>query len=44
MAAQVQRRVIEIIELDDERALDLLRSRGAEQEVLDMLDLDVGRA
>ena len=37
-ANEVRRRIIEIIELADEDALDLLRSRVAEQEVLDLLD------
>jgi hypothetical protein len=37
-AAQVRERVAEIITLADQEALDLLRSRAAEQEVLDMLD------
>jgi hypothetical protein len=37
-AAQVRERVIEIIGLADQDALDLLRSRTAEQDVLDILD------
>ena len=37
-AAQVRERVIEIIGLADQDALDLLRSRIAEQDVLDILD------
>ena len=37
-AAQVRQRVGEIIELADQDALDLMRSRAVEQEVLDMLD------
>jgi len=37
-AAQVRECVAEIITLADQEALDLLRSRAAEQEVLDMLD------
>ncbi len=37
-AREVERRVAEIIELADQDALDLLRSRQAEQEVLDILD------
>lgn len=37
-AAQVRECVAEIIALADQEALDLLRSRAAEQEVLDMLD------
>jgi len=37
-AAQVRDRVAEVIELADDDLLDLARSRGREQEVLDMLD------
>lgn len=37
-AAQVRERVIEIIGLADQDALDLLRSRMVEQDVLDILD------
>ena len=37
-AAQVRERVQEIISLADQEALDLLRSRAVEQEVLDALD------
>ena len=37
-AAQVRERVIEIIGLADQDALDLLRSRMLEQDVLDILD------
>ena len=37
-ANEVRHRIIEIIELADEDALDLLRSRVAEQEVMDLLD------
>jgi hypothetical protein len=37
-AEDVRQRVIEIIELADEDALDLSRSRSVEQEVLDLLD------
>lgn len=37
-AREVERRVEEIIELADRDALDLLRSRRAEQDVLDILD------
>ena len=37
-AQEVEQRVEEIIELADCDALDLLRSRQAEQEVLDILD------
>jgi hypothetical protein len=37
-AEQVRQRVAEIIEMADLDALDVLRSRVVEQEVLDMLD------
>lgn len=37
-AREVERRVEEIIELADHDALDLSRSRQAEQDVLDILD------
>ena len=37
-AAQVRERLAEIIALADQGALDLLRSRAVEQEVLDALD------
>jgi hypothetical protein len=37
-AEQVRQRVAEIIEIADLDALDVLRSRVVEQEVLDMLD------
>ncbi len=37
-AARVRERVIEIIGLADQDALDLLRSRMVEQDVLDILD------
>jgi hypothetical protein len=37
-AAQVRERVTEIIALADQDALDLLRSRTLEQNVLDILD------
>ena len=37
-ADQVRRRVAEVIELADQDVLDLLRSRTAEQDVLDILD------
>lgn len=42
-AEQVRRRVVEIIELADHDALDLLRSRAVEQEVLDLLDAPSSR-
>ena len=37
-AAQVRVRVAEVIELADHEGLDLIRSRSAEQEVLELLD------
>jgi hypothetical protein len=37
-ADAVRQRVNEIIELADQDALDILRSRAMEQEVLDLLD------
>jgi hypothetical protein len=37
-AAQVRQRVEEVIALADHDVLDLMRSRTAEQEVLDLLD------
>ena len=37
-AEQVRQRVAEIIDLADQDALDLMRSRTLEQEVLDLLD------
>ncbi len=37
-ADQVRRRLAEMIEFADHDALDLLRSRVVEQEVLDLLD------
>ena len=37
-AAQVRQRVAEIIVLADQDLLELMRSRAAEQEVLDILD------
>jgi len=43
MAAQVRERVTEIISLADQDALDLLRTRAVEQEVLDMLDEPASR-
>jgi hypothetical protein len=42
-AKEVRGRVEEIIELADENALDLLRSRAVVQEVLDILDEPQGR-
>ncbi len=37
-AEEVQQLIIEIIELADQDALSILRSRTVEQEVLDLLD------
>ena len=37
-AAEVRQRVAEMMALADQDALDLIRSRAIEQEVLDMLD------
>ena len=37
-ADQVRQRIMELIEMADSDALDLLRSRSVEQEVLDALD------
>lgn len=42
-AAQVRERVSEVIEAADQDALDLLRSRAVEQEVLDLLDEPTAR-
>ncbi len=39
-AEQVRQQVAEIIELADHGALDVMRSRAVEQEVLDLLDQD----
>ena len=38
MANQVRQRIAEIIEVADQDALDVLRSRVVEQEVLDSID------
>lgn len=38
VAEQVRQCLVEIIELADEDALDILRSRVVEQEVLDLMD------
>jgi hypothetical protein len=37
-AKQVRQRIAEIIDLADQDALDIMRSRAVEQEVLDLLD------
>jgi hypothetical protein len=42
-ADQVRERVSEIIGLADQDALDLLRSRACEQDVLDILDEPASR-
>jgi len=42
-ASEVRDRIKEIIDLADHEGLDLLRSRAAEQEVLDMLDEPASR-
>jgi hypothetical protein len=42
-AAEVRERVAEVIELADDDALDVMRSRTREQEVLDMLDEPAAR-
>ena len=38
IAATVRERILEIIDLADRDALDIMRSRAVEQEVLDILD------
>jgi hypothetical protein len=42
-AAEVRNRLAEMIVLADQDALDLMRSRAFEQEVLDMLDEPTAR-
>jgi hypothetical protein len=42
-AAEVRQRVAEVIDLADQDVLDLMRSRAAEQEVLDLLDEPTSR-
>ena len=42
-ATDVRQRLAEIIELADQNALDLSRSRQVEEEVLDMLDEPTSR-
>jgi hypothetical protein len=42
-AAQVRQCVAEVIDLADQEVLDLMRSRAAEQEVLDLLDEPTSR-
>ncbi len=43
IAATVRERISEIIDLADQDALDILRSRAVEQEVLDLLDEPVSQ-
>ena len=43
IAAEVRERISEIIDLADRDALDIMRSRAVEQEVLDLLDEPVSR-
>jgi hypothetical protein len=42
-ADQVRQRITEIIELADQNALDVLRSRVVEQEILDIIDAPTTR-
>jgi len=42
-ADQVRQRIREIIELADQNALDVLRSRVVEQEILDNIDAPITR-
>jgi hypothetical protein len=41
-AAEVREHVAEVIELADDDVLDVMRSRAREQEVLDMLEKQIG--
>ena len=43
IAATVRERITEIIDLADQDALDIMRSRAIEQEVLDILDEPVSQ-
>ena len=43
IAATVREQITEIIDLADRDALDILRSRAVEQEVLDLLDEPVSQ-
>ena len=43
IAVTVRERITEIIDLPDRDALDIMRSRAVEQEVLDLLDAPVSR-
>ena len=38
IAAMVRERILEIIDLADQDALDIMRSRAVEQEILDLLE------
>jgi len=42
-ATEVRRALAEIVDLADQDALDLLRSRAVEQEVLDLIDEPTSR-
>jgi len=42
-AAEVRKALAEIVDLADQDALDLLRSRAVEQEVLDLIDEPTSR-
>ena len=43
IASTVRERILEIIDLADRDALDIMRSRAVEQEVLDLLDEPISR-
>ena len=43
IAATVRERILEIINLADQDALDIMRSRALEQEVFDILDEPISR-
>ena len=43
IAAEVRERILEIMDLADQDALDIMRSRAVEQEVLDILDKPVSQ-
>ena len=43
IAAMVRERISEIIDLADQDALDIMRSRTVEQKVLDLLDEPISR-
>ncbi len=43
IAATVRKRILEIIDLADQDALDIRQSRAVEQEVLDILDEPIPR-